>query len=448
MGLQLEGIGAQLKLTDGHTVIDKLIQGGAADKQGELKVGDRVVSVGQGDEGAMVDVGEMKLNDVVKLIRGRAGSTVKLGVIGAAGGDVKIVKIVRAKIELKDSEARGEIIEEGTKSDGTAFKIGVIDLPSFYMDMSRARDGSENFKSCSRDVRRILDDFNAKGVDAVVLDLRRNGGGSLTEAIHLTGFFIEDGPVLQVKDPDGRVQQYDDTDRGIAWKGPLVVLTSKFSASASEILAGAIQDYKRGLVIGDSATHGKGTVQTMVDLGSQMFRISNPPELGSLKLTIQQFYRPSGDSTQQRGVLADVTLPSLTDHMDVAEGDLDYPVAFDKVPAAPFRSYDTVSGDIVGTLKNLAGQRVEQSAEFKKLSRDIERYLEQKVKKEVPLNEEKFFARRAELDAESEEEKTFEQQANGSGDKQVFKRNYYNNEVLNITLDYLRLLGKDKVARN
>jgi carboxyl-terminal processing protease len=448
MGLQLEGIGAQLKLTDGHTVIDKLIQGGAADKQGELKVGDRVVSVGQGDEGAMVDVGEMKLNDVVKLIRGRAGSTVKLGVIGAAGGDVKIVKIVRAKIELKDSEARGEIIEEGTKSDGTAFKIGVIDLPSFYMDMSRARDGSENFKSCSRDVRRILDDFNAKGVDAVVLDLRRNGGGSLTEAIHLTGFFIEDGPVLQVKDPDGRVQQYDDTDRGIAWKGPLVVLTSKFSASASEILAGAIQDYKRGLVVGDSATHGKGTVQTMVDLGSQMFRISNPPQLGSLKLTIQQFYRPSGDSTQQRGVLADVTLPSLTDHMDVAEGDLDFPVAFDKVPSAPFRSYDNVNGDIVGTLKGLASKRVEQSAEFKKLSRDIERYLEQKAKKEVPLNEEKFFARRAELDAESEEEKTFEHQANGSGDKQVFKRNYYNNEVLNITLDYLRLLGKDKVARN
>ena len=448
MSLQLEGIGAQLKMTDGYTVIDKLIAGGAAAKQGDLKVGDHVVSVGQGEEGEMVDVAEMKLNDVVDLIRGRAGSLVKLGVTSGVSGDLRIIKITRAKIELKDSEARAEIIEEGKKADGTPFKIGVIDLPSFYMDMGRARDGSDDFKSCSRDVRKILQDFGAKKVDAVVLDLRRNGGGSLTEAINLTGFFIEDGPVLQVKDPDGRVQQYDDTDRGILWKGPLVVMTSKFSASASEILAGAIQDYGRGLVIGDSATHGKGTVQTMVPLGQQMFRIANPPDLGALKLTVQQFYRPSGDSTQQRGVLADLTLPSITDHMDVAESDLDYPVPFDKVPATQFDKFDAVSPTIVGTLKELTTERLKKSEEFQKLQRDIERYVEQKTKKEVPLSEEKFMARRAELDADKEEEKTFEHQANGDGDKKVFKRDYYNNEVLSITLDYLKLLGKDKVAAN
>ncbi len=447
MSLQLQGIGAQLKVNDGLTVIDKLIPGGAAAKQGDLKVGDRVVSVGQGDEGDMVDVAEMKLNDVVKLIRGRAGTIVRLGVIGATGGDVKIIKISRAKIELKDSEARSVIFEEGKKADGSPFKIGVIDLPSFYMDMQKARDGSDDFKSCSRDVRKILEDFNAKGVDAVVLDLRRNGGGSLTEAINLTGFFIEDGPVLQVKDPDGRVQQYDDTDRGILWKGPLVVMTSKFSASASEILAGAIQDYGRGLVIGDSATHGKGTVQTMVPLGPQMFRIANPPDLGSLKLTVQQFYRPSGDSTQQRGVLADLTLPSITDHMDVAESDLDFAVPFDKVPAAGHAKFDAVNPNIVSSLKTLTTERLKQSDEFKKLGRDIERYLEQKAKKEVPLNEEKFMARRAELDSDREEEKTFENQANGS-DTEVVKRDYYFNEVLAITLDYLKLLGKDKVAKN
>jgi len=447
MGLQLEGIGAQLKVDDGHTVIDKLIPGGAAFKQGDLKVGDRVVSVGQGDDGAQVDVAEMKLNDVVKLIRGRAGSIVKLGVMSPAGGDLRIIKITRAKVELKDSEAHAEIIHEGKKSDGTPFSIGVIDLPSFYMDMTKARDGTADFKSCGRDVKRILEDFNAKKVDAVVLDLRRNGGGSLTEAINLTGFFIEDGPVVQVKDPDGRVQQYDDTDQGILWKGPLVVMTSKFSASASEILAGAIQDYGRGLIIGDSSTHGKGTVQTMVDIGPQLFRTSNPQDLGSLKLTVQQFYRPSGDSTQQRGVLADITLPSITDHMDVSEGDLDYPVAFDKVQATPFNKYDNVSQNVVGTLKDQATQRLAKSAEFQKLQKDIERYLEQKAKKEVPLNEQKFMARRAELDADKEEEKTFEHQANGDGDDKVFKRNYYNNEILNITLDYLRLLGKDKVAK-
>jgi carboxyl-terminal processing protease len=447
MGLQLQGIGAQLKVDDGLTVIDKLIPGGAAAKQGELKVGDRVMSVGQGEDGEMVDVAEMKLNDVVQLIRGRAGSIVRLGVTSPAGGDVRIIKITRAKVELKDSEARAEIIQEGKKADGTPFSIGVIDLPSFYMDMTKARDGTADFKSCSRDVKRILEDFNAKKVDAVVLDLRRNGGGSLTEAINLTGFFIEDGPVVQVKDPDGRVQQYDDTDRGILWKGPLVVMTSKFSASASEILAGAIQDYGRGLIIGDSSTHGKGTVQTMVEIGPQLFRTSNPQDLGSLKLTVQQFYRPSGDSTQQRGVLADITLPSITDHMDVAEGDLDYPVAFDKVQATPFGKYENVSPVVIGSLKDMATQRLAQSDEFKKLQKDIERYLEQKAKKEVPLNEQKFMARRAELDADKEEEKTFEHQANGDGDDKVFKRNYYNNEVLNITLDYLKLLGKDKVAQ-
>jgi carboxyl-terminal processing protease len=443
IGLQLEGIGAQLKMTDGYTVIDKLIPGGPADKNGQLKAGDRVVSVGQGDDGQVVDVAEMKLNDVVDLIRGRAGTVVKLGVV-TEGGEPKTIKITRAKIELKDQEARGTIIEDGRKADGSPFKLGVIDLPSFYMDMKGAREGNEDFKSCTRDVRRIIDDFNKKGVDALVLDLRKNGGGSLTEAISLTGLFIEQGPVLQVKDPDGRVQQYDDTDRGIAWRGPLVVMISKFSASASEILAGAIQDYRRGLIIGDSSTHGKGTVQTMMDLGPQLFRIANPPDLGSLKLTVQQFYRPNGDSTQQRGVLADVVLPSLTDHYDVSESDLDYPVAFDKVPAVPFRKHDAVSANTVSMLKELSTQRIERSPEFAKLQKNIKRYEEQKAKKEVPLNEAKFNARREEFDADKEEEKTFEEHDRGS--PEVFKRDFYDNEVLAITLDYLRLLGKDKVA--
>jgi carboxyl-terminal processing protease len=443
IGLQLQGIGAQLKFNDGYTVIDKLIPGGPADKNGQLKAGDRVVSVGQNEEGDVVDVAEMKLNDVVNLIRGNAGTTVRLGVVSESG-ESKMIKITRAKIELKDQEAGGVIFEDGQKADGSPFKLGVINLPSFYMDMEGARAGNENFKSCTRDVRRIIDDFNKKGVDALVLDLRKNGGGSLTEAISLTGLFIEQGPVLQVKDPDGRVQQYDDTDRGVAWRGPLVVMISKFSASASEILAGAIQDYHRGLVVGDSATHGKGTVQTMMDLGPQMFRIANPPDYGSLKLTVQQFYRPSGDSTQQRGVLSDIVLPSLTDHYDVSEGDLDYPVAFDKVPSVAHRRYDQVNAGIVGTLKEKSTQRIEQSADFAKLLKNIKRYEEQKAKKEVPLNEQKFLARREEFDADKEEENTFEENAHGA--TEVFKRDFYGNEVLGITLDYLRLLGKDKIA--
>lgn len=444
MSLELEGIGAALQVTDGYTVVSKIIPGGACEKSNEMKVEDRIISVGQGETGEMVDVVDMKLNDVVKMIRGKAGTIVRLGVIPSGGTESKIVKIVRAKIELTDSEARGVIIEDGEKPDGSKYKVGVIDLPSFYMDMEGARAGREDFKSTTRDCRKLLDDFRAKGVDAVVIDLRRNGGGSLTEAINLTGLFIDQGPVVQVKDPDGQIQHLDDMDRGVAWDGPLVIMTSKFSASASEILAGAIQDYHRGIIVGDESTHGKGTVQSLLDLGSQLFRNSpNPTNLGALKITMQQFYRPNGDSTQKRGVLADVVLPSVTNHMDVSEGDLDYALAFDQVPAARYKKVDLVSKDVVEKLKITSAERRAKSEDFQKLLRNIDRYVEQKSKKRVTLNEEKYFAQRAELDADKEDEKQFEEQANN---KEVVKRDYYFNEVLNITLDYVKALKDSKLA--
>lgn len=444
MSLELEGIGAALQVTDGYTVVSKIIPGGACEKSNEMKVEDRIISVGQGETGEMVDVVDMKLNDVVKMIRGKAGTIVRLGVIPAGGTESKIVKIVRAKIELTDSEARGVIIEDGVKPDGSKYKVGVIDLPSFYMDMEGAREGREDYKSTTRDCRKLLDDFRAKGVDAVVVDLRRNGGGSLTEAINLTGLFIDQGPVVQVKDPDGQIQHLDDMDRGVAWDGPLVIMTSKFSASASEILAGAIQDYHRGIIVGDESTHGKGTVQSLLDLGSQLFRNSpNPTNLGALKITMQQFYRPNGDSTQKRGVLADVVLPSVTNHMDVSEGDLDYALAFDQVPAARYKKVDLVSKDVVEKLKITSAERRAKSEDFQKLLRNIDRYVEQKSKKRVTLNEEKYFAQRAELDADKEDEKQFEEQANS---KEVVKRDYYFNEVLSITLDYVKALKDSKLA--
>ncbi len=271
----------------------------------------------------------------------------RLGVKPAGSNELDVYKITRAAIELKDSEARSEIIPLDAKPDGTPFQVGVIDLPSFYMDMGAARKGRIDYKSTTRDVKRILEDFNAKGVDAVILDLTRNGGGSLTEAINLTGLFIDQGPVVQVKDSDNRVEHYDDLDEGMVWKGPLVVLTSKFSASASEILAGAIQDYGRGLIVGDATTHGKGTVQSLLDLGNQLFEIPNPPNLGALKITMQQFYRPSGESTQKRGVVADIAMPSLTTHMDVSEGDLDYPIEFDRVDPARFQGDNFVNPNLL-----------------------------------------------------------------------------------------------------
>jgi carboxyl-terminal processing protease len=235
MRLQLDGIGAQLKGEDGYTTIVELTPGGAADKDGRLKSKDRVVGVGQGTEGEIVDVVDMNLNEVVKLIRGKRGTVVRLKVIPVGETVPKICDITRDKIELKDAEARGEVVEDGKKPDGSPWRVGVINLPSFYMDMDGARQGQADYKSSTRDCKRLIEEFKQKGIDCVVLDLRNNGGGSLPESISLTGLFIDTGPVVQIKDADKRVQQYDDVDPGVSWDGPLVVLTNKFSASASEI---------------------------------------------------------------------------------------------------------------------------------------------------------------------------------------------------------------------
>lgn len=440
MRLELDGIGAALQSVDGLTVVGKIIPGGAADKDGRLKPEDKVMAVGEGENGEMIDVVDMKLADVVDKIRGKRDTVVRLKVQPALGGDPQVYNITRARIELKDSEARGEVIEAGKRANGQPFKVGFIDLPSFYMDMDGARKRLPDFKSTTRDVRKLLEGFQAKHVDAVILDLRKNGGGSLTEAINLTGLFIDEGPIVQVKDADGNVQHYDDTDKGSAWNGPLVVLTSKFSASASEIFAGAIQDYNRGLIVGDHATHGKGTVQSLLDLGQQLFRLPNAPKLGALKLTMQQFYRPNGDSTQNRGVLADVELPSITTHLDVGESDLDYALKFDKVDAADYKKVNLVDRTVLDQLRRLSADRRSRSMEFEKLAKDIERYESQKKRKSVTLNEAKFMSERAELDARKEEEKKFDELNNGDNSKEIVKKDYYFHETIAITLDYMQLM--------
>ena len=314
----------------------------------------------------------MKLNNVVALIRGKPGTTVRLGIIPEKSQETKILAIKRAKIELTDSEARGEIIEHTLPGSKKTLRIGVINLPSFYMDMDAARKGVKDYRSTTRDCRRIIEEFNDEGIDGMIMDLSTNGGGSLTEAIDLTGLFIDLGTVVQVKDPSGRVQQYDDRTKGTSYDGPLVVLCSKFSASASEIFAGAIVDHGRGIVVGDSTTHGKGTVQNFLELGARFFNINNPPNLGALKITMQQFYRPGGDSTQQRGVYSDIILPSITDHMKVSESDLDYPVPFDKVEDEVDEKLGLRDADLIGKLKAASAKRVEASKDFQKLLGQIE----------------------------------------------------------------------------
>lgn len=440
MRLNLEGIGAALKSEDGYTIVDKIIPGGAAEKEGHLKVADRIVGVGQGTDGPIEDVVDMKLSDVVDKIRGKKGTIVRLNATAGATGAPRIIQITRAKIDLKDSEAQSKVFPVGQKPNGTPYQIGVIDLPSFYMDMNGAKLGLPDYRSTTRDVHKILNKFNQEGVDAVILDLRRNGGGSLQEAINLTGLFTGEGPVVQVKDSEGRVQPYDDNEPGPVWKGPLVVLISKFSASASEILAGAIQDYHRGLIVGDHSTHGKGTVQSLVDLGHALFRVPNPTPMGALKITMQQFYRPNGDSTQKRGVLADIELPALTTHLDVAEADLDYPVAFDQVRPVEFKKFNMTNKATVDRLAALSLQRTSASPDFQKVVKNIARYKAQKDRKYVTLNEKKFMEERAEINADKEEEKQIEKMSDSSA--AGIERNYYLNEAMALTVDYLQLFAQ------
>ncbi|MGY8732153.1 MAG: carboxy terminal-processing peptidase [Pirellulales bacterium] len=442
MRLNLDGIGAQLTLEDGYTNITKIIPGGAADLQGDLTVKDRIVSVGQDDDGQMVDVIDMKLNDVVAKIRGKAGTTVRLGIIHDGSAETVEVIIVRAKIQLRDSEAKGKVIEHQLGADGKKYKVGIINLPSFYMDMEAARKGDKDYRSTTRDVRMIIDGFKKDGVDAIVMDLSTNGGGSLTEAIDLTGLFIDQGTVVQVKSPNGEVQQYDDRNPGTAWDGPLVVVCSKFSASASEIFAGAIVDYDRGIVVGDSATHGKGTVQSLLDLGSQLFRIANPPNLGALKITMQQFYRPSGESTQLSGVKSDIILPSITDHMDVSESDLDYPIAFDEVGDTVKESLGLRDAALIEALTAASAKRVAASEKFQGLQEQIGKYIEQRKEKRITINEGEYFAERKSRDAEKETRETLRDKVNG--ESEIFPTTFYNTEVLNITIEYIKqIAGKN-----
>ncbi len=443
MRLNLQGIGAALREKDGNTVVTSVIPGGAADKHGKLKPDDVIISVGQGEDGEMVDIVEMPLSDVVDLIRGNKGTLVRLGVKPGGTGSFTVYKIVRDRVELEESAARGEVIEHQL-AGAPPRKIGFITLPSFYLDMEGARQQKANFRSSTRDVSRIIDEFKTQGVDGIVLDLSKNGGGSLTEAISLTGLFIDRGPVVQVKDGDGQIQQYADDHLGTAWDGPLVVLSSKFSASASEIFAGAIQDYKRGLIVGDPASHGKGTVQTLMDIGQQIFN-HNRENYGALKVTLQQFYLPDGESTQLHGVSADLVLPSITQKMDVGEGDLKYALKHDRVKPARHQVYNMVPADLLGQLRARSQQRIAADKEFIDLIRRIDLYVAQKEQSTVSLNETKFMKRRAELDAQKEDEKEGEELQ--KTDDEIFHDTFYNREVLNVAHEYIDGLRKQNLAK-
>src|SRR5712691_5425018 len=383
MGLSLVGIGAMLRTEDGYAKIESLVTGGPAQVDGRLKVGDRITAVGQG-QGEFVDVRDMRLDKVVEMIRGKKGTKVRLLAIPANASDPsqrKSVDLVRDEIKLKDQEARADIIIKKDEN-GNPVKLGWLTLPSFYADMDR------HSKSTTRDVLALLKRLKKENIAGLVVDVRRNGGGSLEEAISLTGLFLKSGPVVQTKSSNGHVQISSDPDPGIAYSGSLVVLTSRQSASASEIFAAALQDYGRAVIVGDKNTFGKGTVQTILPIGRFASLLGNhSDEDGALKLTIQKFYRVAGGSTQLHGVASDIVLPSLSDLPEFGEGALKNALAYDEVTKAKYTKWSDSHSLFVDQLRRRSEERVKGDPEFHYVMEDIDRLRHKIDENRISLNE-------------------------------------------------------------
>lgn len=348
ISLSLEGIGARLQTENDYTKVVEVLPGGPAEKSGLINVNDRIVSVGQGEDGEMVDVIGWRIDDVVKLIKGPKGTKVRLGILPAktgVGGPIKEFVLVRDKIKLEDQQAKKQMINY--QKDGKTMQLGVITLPSFYMDFEAYQKGDPNYNSTTRDVQKLIKELQREGMDGLVLDLRNNGGGSLAEAIDLTGIFIKNGPVVQVKNSANKIEVGKDDDPSIVYNGPLVVLTNRFSASASEIFAGAIQDYHRGVVVGES-TYGKGTVQTVIALD----KFINDPnsEVGQLKLTFQKFYRVTGSSTQHKGVMPDIKLPTALDPEQFGESSRPSALPWDEIRSTPYHKTPVINSRVLAGL--------------------------------------------------------------------------------------------------
>ncbi|EON90759.1 periplasmic tail-specific proteinase [Marinobacter lipolyticus SM19] len=374
MSLSLEGIGAVLQADNEYTKVVRLVPGGPAAKQGQLQPADRIVSVTQEDEEKPVNVIGWRLDEVVDLIRGPRESTVTLEVIPASATDetvTKTIAIQRDKVKLEEQSASKDVIE--LERGGQSYQIGVINIPTFYADFKAMQEGDPNYKSTTRDVRDLIEELKADGVDGVVMDLRNNGGGALHEANDLVGLFIDQGPTVQIRNSNNDVQVLTDQDPSVAYDGPLVVLVNRMSASASEIFAGAIQDYGRGLVVG-SQTFGKGTVQAV-----------RPLNHGQLKITQSKFYRVSGGSTQHKGVIPDIEIPSRVDKTRIGEDALDHALPWDQIEAVPHARYFDFSG-VIDELRQRHEDRFEASPEFRLLQQEIDFLKEQRELESVSLN--------------------------------------------------------------
>lgn len=384
MSLSLEGIGARLQTDNDFTKVFEVLPGGPAEKSGKIHANDLITAVGQGDDGEMVDVVGWRVDEVVKLIKGPKGTTVRLQVLPAetgVNGPSQEVVLVREKIKLEDQAAKKNVINY--KSGDRNMKLGVISLPTFYMDFDAYQKGDPNYRSTTRDVKKLIQELQAEGVDGLVMDLRNNGGGSLAEAIDLTGLFIKDGPVVQVKNSINKVEIGMDDDKGILYNGPLVVMTNRFSASASEIFAGAIQDYHRGVIVGES-TYGKGTVQTVLDLGRF---INDKEEVGELKLTFQKFYRVTGSSTQNKGVTPDIILPSALSSEQYGESSNLSALPWDVIKGTPFQRASDVNDKVLAGLNRSYQERTKYDPSLKRYITETEELKKNLSQTKISLNE-------------------------------------------------------------
>ncbi|MBS0459822.1 MULTISPECIES: carboxy terminal-processing peptidase [Thermomonas] len=402
MSNSLEGIGAVLFRQDDVVVVREMVPGGPAARSGRLKPGDRIVGVGQGVSGEVKDVIGWRIDDVVQLIRGAANTQVRLDVVPAEApldSKPQLVTITRAKVRLEDARAKAETIVLPAASAQPARRIGVIKLPGFYQDFEARRRGDKTYASATRDVAKMLADFRAQKVDGVVLDLRGNGGGSLSEAVELTGLFIDKGPVVQVRESGGKVNVQYDQDAGVAWDGPLAVLVNRGSASASEIVAGAIKDYGRGLIIGET-TFGKGTVQTMVDL--DRWPANETPRFGEVKLTVAQFFRPDGSSTQNKGVEPDVAFPVSVDASEFGESTYPNALPWTRIAAASHLRYGNFA-PLLAQLDALHQARSAKDVEYQWWVDDVRKFRAETAKKSISLNEAERRAERDKFDAQRQQ---------------------------------------------
>jgi carboxyl-terminal processing protease len=384
MSLSLEGIGARLQTDNDYTKVYEIIPGGPAEKSNKIHVNDLITAVAQGDDGEMVDVVGWRVDDVVKLIKGPKGTVVRLQILPASTGltgKPEVVRMVRDKIKLEDQAAKKSVIHYS--QNGKDSKLGVISLPSFYMDFDAYQRNDPNYKSTTKDVKRLIKELQTEGVDGLVIDLRNNGGGSLMEAIDLTGLFIKNGPVVQVRSSDNRVEVGVDDDNEIAYDGPLVVMTNRFSASASEIFAGAIQDYNRGVIVGES-TFGKGTVQRVLEL--KPYVPANEP-VGDLKITFQKFYRVSGSSTQHKGVTPDVLLPAAYDADKFGESSRVTALPWDVIKKASYTKTANVNDKVLLQVRKNYQNRVNTDPKLKQYYSDIDELHTNLTQTKVSLNE-------------------------------------------------------------